>query len=399
MLHTSAPLSASNTQYAQQLRQGFRWLRFAAPLEAEYRAYGRRNEYPLVLWFSVICLALWGGYGLFDLWRIDAMALNAAQQGVLASLRVVRVAVSAAVALLLVCALWRAPMRVLHACLVLMGIALSCGAAYAVYAYRLLGVPHETVALVMIMVGLFTPFALHLWAQMAIAVLYLACIGVLAWVAPQPEVQAQMLRLGTELALCGVVFGFAAYWREHQRREQFLYRGDAYWLAMRDGLTGLFNRRMFNHHLTQILAQVQRESQPLALLLIDVDHFKPYNDLHGHPQGDMVLQQVGQVALACIGRPLDMAARVGGEEFAVLLYGSTAEHAHALGQSLVAGVRQRALAHGASPVAPVVTVSVGGAMMRPGDRPQTLYARADKVLYEAKNSGRDRCTWEEALQA
>ena len=94
-----------------------------------------------------------------------------------------------------------------------------------------------------------------------------------------------------------------------------------------------------------------------------------------------------------------MAARVGGEEFAVLLYGSTAEHAHALGQSLVAGVRQRALAHGASPVAPVVTVSVGGAMMRPGDRPQTLYARADKVLYEAKNSGRDRCTWEEALQA
>ena len=112
-----------------------------------------------------------------------------------------------------------------------------------------------------------------------------------------------------------------------------------------------------------------------------------------------MLQQVAQVALACIGRPLDMAARVGGEEFAVLLYGSSADHAQALGQSLVAGVRQRALAHGASPVADVVTVSVGGAMLQSEDRPQSLFARADRVLYQAKNNGRDRCSWEEALQA
>jgi diguanylate cyclase (GGDEF)-like protein len=168
---------------------------------------------------------------------------------------------------------------------------------------------------------------------------------------------------------------------------------------MRDALTGLYNRRMFNHHLEQVMAQARREGQPLALLIVDVDHFKAYNDLHGHPQGDAVLQQVAQVGLACIGRPLDIAARVGGEEFAVLLYGSSAEHARALGQSLVAGVRQRALAHGASPVADVVTVSVGGAMVQPEDRPQTLFARADRVLYQAKNNGRDRCHWEAALQA
>ena len=399
MLQIRPPLQASTTKYAQQLRRGFRWLRFDAPLEAEYRAYSHSDEYVRVLWFSALCLLLWGGYGLFDLWRIDAARLGAGQQPLLTALRVTRVAVTVAIALVLVGALWRAPMRWLHGALMGLGVALSCGAAFAVYAYKVFGVPHETAVLVMIMLGLFSPFAINLWAQLAMAALYLACVGALAWVAPQPEVQAQMLRLGVELALAALVFSFAAYWREHQRREQFLYRGDAHWLAMRDELTGLYNRRMFNHHLEQVMAQARREGQPLALLIVDVDHFKAYNDLHGHPQGDAVLQQVAQVGLACIGRPLDIAARVGGEEFAVLLYGSSAEHARALGQSLVAGVRQRALAHGASPVADVVTVSVGGAMLQPEDRPQTLFARADRVLYQAKNNGRDRCHWEAALQA
>ena len=392
-------LPASSTQYAQQLRQGFRWLRFGTALEAEYRAYCGRNEHRRVLWFSAICLVVWGGYSLFDLWRIDAALLDVRQQALLMSLHAVRVAVTAVIVLTLACALWRSPMRVLQAVLIVLGVTLSCGAAFSVYAYKVLGAPNEPAVLVMVMLGVFSPFAVSPWVQLLVALLYLACVGALAWAAPLPEVRAQMLRLEVVLALSALVFGFVAYWREHQRREQFLYRGDAHWLAMRDALTGLYNRRMFNHHLEQVMAQARREGQPLALLIVDVDHFKAYNDLHGHPQGDAVLQQVAQVGLACIGRPLDIAARVGGEEFAVLLYGSSAEHARALGQSLVAGVRQRALAHGASPVADVVTVSVGGAMLQPEDRPQTLFARADRVLYQAKNNGRDRCHWEAALQA
>lgn len=393
------PLLASSTQYAQQLRQGFRWLRFGPALEAEYRAYCSDNEYRRVLWFAAICLVLWAGYWLFDLWRIDAALLDARQRALLVPLRAVRAAGTAANLLVLGCALWRCPMRVLRATLTVMGVTFSCGAAFAVYVYKLLGVPHETTVLVVVMLGLFLPFAISLWAQLLVALLYLACVAALAWTAPLPEVAAQMWRLDVELALSALLFGLAAYWREYQRREQFLHRGDAHWLAMRDALTGLYNRRMFNHHIQQVMAQAQREGQPLALLLMDVDCFKSYNDSQGHLQGDAVLQQVAQVALACIGRTLDIAARVGGEEFAVLLYGSSADHARALGQSLVAGVRQRALPHGASTVAPVVTVSVGGAMLRPDDRAQTLYARADQMLYEAKNSGRDRCSWEEALQA
>lgn len=399
MIQMQQPLQASTTQYAQQLRQGFWWLRFAAPLEAEYRAYNNGNEYTRVLGFGLICLLVWGGFSVADLWRVDEAALSPLQQSLVMPLRAVRLVVIVAIAVVLVCAWRRSPVRVMQGALVLMGVALAWGAAFAVYAFKLLGLPHEAAILVMVMLGVFSPFGISLWAHLLVALLYLAFVAALAWAAPLPAVAAEMWRLDLVLALSALLFGFAAYWREYQRREQFLYRGDAHWLAMRDPLTGLYNRRMFHHHLAQVMAQAQREGQPVALLIADVDYFKAYNDHHGHLQGDMVLQQLSQVVLACIGRPLDIAARLGGEEFGVLLYGSSCEHAQALGQSLVAGVRQRALAHGASPVAPVVTLSVGGSMLRPQDQPQTLYARADQMLYEAKNGGRDRCHWEEALQA
>ncbi|MBS0292402.1 MAG: GGDEF domain-containing protein [Proteobacteria bacterium] len=393
------PLPASSTQYAQQLRQGFRWLRFGPALEAEYRSYCNSNECGRVLWFCVICLLLWGGYSLFDLWRIDAASLDAPQRALLRALHAVRGVVTAMIVVTMVSAQRRARVLVVQTAMVTLGVALSCGAAFAVYVYKRLGVPHETAILVAVMLGLFSPFAISLWTQLTMAVIYVACVGALAWVSPVPEVRSQMLHLGVELALSALVFAFGSYWREHQRREQFLYRGDAHWLAMRDALTGLYNRRMFNHHLNLLMAQARREGQPLALLLLDVDHFKSYNDNYGHQQGDAVLQQVAQVVLASIGRPLDLVARVGGEEFAVLLYGGSAVHAQALGQSLVMGMHQRALPHTASPVAKVVTVSVGGAMLSLQDEPRTLYARADRMLYEAKNGGRDRCCWEETLQA
>ncbi|MBS0390326.1 MAG: GGDEF domain-containing protein [Proteobacteria bacterium] len=393
------PLPASSTQYAQQLRQGFRWLRFGPALEAEYRNYCNSNEYGRVLWFCAICLLLWGGYSLFDLWRIDGALLDARQRALLTPLHALRLGVTVLIVLTLASAWRRASVRWVQATMIALGVALSCGSAMAVYVYKLLGVPHETAILVAVMMGLFLPFAISLWAQLAMAGLYVASVCILAWAAPLPAVRGEMLRLGVELGLSALVFAFGSYWREHQRREQFLYRGDAHWLAMRDALTGLYNRRMFNHHLALLMAQARREGQPLALLLLDVDYFKTYNDNYGHQQGDAVLQQVAQVVLASIGRPLDLVARVGGEEFAVLLYGGSAVHAQALGQSLVLGMHQRALPHAASPVAQMVTVSVGGAMLALQDEARTLYARADRMLYEAKNGGRDRCCWEETLQA
>lgn len=400
MLQIRPPLLASTTKYALQLRQGFGWLRFDAPLEAEYRAYcGGSGEYRRVLWFSGLSLLLWLAFALFGLWSVDAAGRPPAQQSLLEWLHALHLGVAVLIVLTLAGALWRAPLHLVHAALLLSSLALGCGAALVIYAQKLLGVPHEGALLVLVVVGLFTPFAISLWWHGLVALIFLACVTALAWAAPLPGVRAEMLRLDAVLALSALLFGCSAYWREHQRREQFLYRGDAHWLAMRDALTGLYNRRMFNHHLDQVMAHARREGLPLLLLLVDVDYFRAYNDSHGQQQGDAVLQQVAQVALACIGRPLDMVARVGGEKFAVLLYGSSAAHARALGQSLVAGVRQRALAHDASPVADVVTVSVGGAMLQPEDRPQSIYARAERVLHEAKSNGRDRCNWEAAFQA
>src|SRR5690606_39329772 len=117
-------------------------------------------------------------------------------------------------------------------------------------------------------------------------------------------------------------------------REQFLIRRLLRQLADRDSLTGLHNRRSFRRHLDTLWRQSQREGQPIAMLLGDIDHFKRYNDCYGHQAGDETLQEVALLFQMAARRPLDMAVRLGGEEFALLLYGSSAEDAREYAEEL-----------------------------------------------------------------
>jgi diguanylate cyclase (GGDEF)-like protein len=158
-----------------------------------------------------------------------------------------------------------------------------------------------------------------------------------------------------------------------------------------DPLTGLPNRRCFDEAKELELVRVQRHHRPLSLLLLDVDHFKRYNDAYGHAAGDDCLRAVAQVLQANF-RATDVVARVGGEEFAVLLPETTIDQAMVLGERLVERVRQRDIAHRASDIAPCVTISVGAAQfvaetMRDVD---VLIQHADAALYRSKNSGRNR---------
>lgn len=385
---------AAMTAYARQLAQGFRRLRFEPALEAEYQQDVGASLQARVRWAALLALAVWLGFSLFDLWRIAPDALTPAQRGTLELLRAVRIGVGTVAVCALLAALASPLTAVLRTALASLGTAMAFGAAYSVYAYKLLGIPDESSVLVLMMLALFLPLGWNLATQLLIALLYLGCVVGLALTAPLPAVAEAMLRVGAVLTLSLVVLSFGAYWREYLRREQFLYRKDAQWLALRDGLTGLYNRRMFTHHLEQALRQAQREARPLALMLLDVDHFKLYNDSHGHPAGDEVLRRLAAVLERCAGRPLDVAARLGGEEFALLLYDCAPGHARIAAQQLVDAVRGLGLAHRSSPVAPVVTVSAGAAMLEPGDQPAMLYSRADGLLYEAKHRGRDRCCWE-----
>lgn len=162
--------------------------------------------------------------------------------------------------------------------------------------------------------------------------------------------------------------------------------------AASDGLTGVSNRRHFDERLAQELQRAQREGEPVSLLLVDVDHFKRYNDHYGHQAGDACLQAVARALEREIYREPDLLARYGGEELVALLADTDADGARVVAERAVAAVRALALPHAASSTAPVVTVSAGAASLvpfAPEDGPRLLRL-ADAALYAAKQAGRDR---------
>ena len=158
-------------------------------------------------------------------------------------------------------------------------------------------------------------------------------------------------------------------------------------LSLRDALTGVYNRRSFDEQLSRDGRKV-----PLALLMLDVDLFKLYNDTFGHQAGDAALAAVAHAMEQSLLRGTDKVFRYGGEEFAVLLPNATEKAARAVAERIQRNVRALALPHPASSVAPVLTVSIGVALRTPDDKVDDteLITHADKALYRAKSSGRDR---------
>ena len=178
--------------------------------------------------------------------------------------------------------------------------------------------------------------------------------------------------------------------RTHLRLQAALASLDT--LAHRDGLTGLYNRRYFDEQFAVEVARHRRQGAALGVALVDVDHFKLYNDHYGHQLGDECLRAVAQALAQCTRRPGELVARYGGEEFVVLLPNSCEDEVQRYGQWICEHVAALQLPHAASPVAPHVTISVGLCSMAPevDDTPASLLEAADKALYEAKRGGRNR---------
>ena len=163
--------------------------------------------------------------------------------------------------------------------------------------------------------------------------------------------------------------------------------------AMQDPLTGIGNRRLFDETLQREQRRAARAEQPLALLMIDVDYFKLYNDTYGHQAGDYCLRAVAGAIAQLTRRPGDLAARFGGEEFVVLLPDTEATGALTLAERAQSSVRQLHIPHQGG-VDGIVTISVGVAVVWPqpvGDSGVDLVGLADAALYAAKAQGRDRC--------
>lgn len=190
------------------------------------------------------------------------------------------------------------------------------------------------------------------------------------------------------------VIGIGAYiaWGvDEAARRLFLERGALGDLAERDGLTGLRNRRAFDEHLLRVWQQSLRDRSTIAVLLIDLDHFKPYNDLYGHQAGDSCLRYVAQIVQRHARRPLDMAARYGGEEMAIVLYQVTPDHARAIAEQLRAAIDAARIEHRAAPKTGRVTASIGGAWIEATleRTPDDIVQLADEALYAAKQAGRN----------
>ncbi len=164
-------------------------------------------------------------------------------------------------------------------------------------------------------------------------------------------------------------------------------------LSALDPLTGAANRRAFEQRLDEEWRRASRDGTPLALLMIDIDHFKIYNDRLGHPAGDECLKTITRDLKARLRRPADFLARYGGEEFAIVLPDTDLSGAAIVAEDLRRRTLALGLRHPASPVAGVVTLSIGVAEAEPARRgwgPSKLVEAADRALYKAKRLGRNQ---------
>jgi len=368
--------------YADQLSLGFRLLRFVRPLEAEYRQYMNEDSFDLKRIALSVGMVLWLAFAVLDFSLIQGPQLwwmLAVRMGVLA--------------MLMICAFLILQRKHVH---LLVPLSLTCigglglGAAAVVAIAHTVDPTYPYEGLLLVCMAAYFLVGLRLSEAVFSSLLVLlayVCLEMLAGL-PIPRLINNVLFL-----LFGNVMGaVGCYLLEFKSREHFLVSRLMRVLADHDSLTGLHNRRSFNRQLERLWRQAQRERQSLALLLCDIDHFKAYNDCYGHQAGDNVLQRVGTVLVDAARRPLDMSVRLGGEEFAVLLYDITDAQARERAEVLREALEKLGIQHERSTTARMVTMSIGVACLLPAEERDMaqLYERADRALYEAKAFGRNQ---------
>jgi two-component system, chemotaxis family, response regulator WspR len=184
-----------------------------------------------------------------------------------------------------------------------------------------------------------------------------------------------------------------AYRALHESQQQLMEKNlELLRLSKVDGLTGLSNRRYFNEYLEAEWKRATRSQEPLSILMIDVDHFKQYNDTYGHVAGDQVLKKIALALKDCCQRSTDLAARFGGEEFIIILPNTPAFNISFIGNKICRAVEDLNIPHVASSIGEFLTISVGAAtaIPEPGEPFSALVDAADRALYEAKRMGRNR---------
>jgi len=374
--HESFPDSA----YARELRGGFSELRFAPDLERLFQAFHLKRARARVRFFQ-LALGLLAIGAAVDLTVLDAVPLKAVALGWLG------VVIPSCLALAL--ASWSRLYERLYlpaARLLLPVIAVI--SAVGIADRRIAGHPDLFYFLTSFSIAVFflggQRFREALLVNTLMVGAFVLALAHAGWAAPA------VLYYVTVLVITSAAGAFVYQGVERQLRTSFLERGLLSEMVARDGLTGLKNRGAFDDDYARLWQQATRDRRALAVLLIDVDHFKAYNDRYGHQAGDRALRRVAQVAQRFGRRPLDIAARYGGEEFLVVLYDLGAEHVREIAEELRESIQALGIQHDDSP-AGVVTASIGVSIVspRPGRSPEDAVQLADEALYAAKRAGRN----------
>ena len=372
-----------DSPHARQLRAGFPWLTFDAVLEAEFRLRNFDDTLPHTR--VNLCLAV-----------LFTIAFSALDSSVLGP------------------ELNRFP-SMIRMLIIVPALLIALAASFAsqrhryyppliIVALTILGLSGVAIQIVAALGGISS-----LFPGLMITILFIYLMSGLIFyhaVAANVLVMFTFLAAGTALMLPGHQFSHdalallgtnlfgasVAYMHEKTSRKRFLEACLLREMVARDGLTGIQNRRMFDQHITRVWQQAVREAKRVAVLLIDIDCFKDYNDHYGHQAGDECLRAVAVSLSQCARRPLDFVARYGGEEFAIVLYQASHEYVAEVLTRIQRSVAELNIPHDALRVASRLTVSIGAAFVLPAANRSVegLIQLADEALYRAKEEGRNR---------
>jgi diguanylate cyclase (GGDEF)-like protein len=403
---TRAPLQASASdlagpvsgcsEFEDVLAQGFKTLQFPLALEARYLQDKASDRLRLIRLGAIFALAL-----NFVLLLADWFMVPDQFQMALA-LRLLIQAPLTIVGLFCLPAARRSVRELLAFVLGLMAAGITCYLSVTSTAPL---APDYLVVLFMIALFNGGVIRMRFWMAVRAACMVMAIFLFGVLLVPNPPV-AVLISAAVVMVSSAVFALFSSYRSEHEERANWLMsqhqellheevahsNRQLHRLSRFDPLTDMANRRHFDEFLQQVWSRARCDGKQVALLMIDIDHFKHYNDRYGHVQGDLCLQEVAKALKGHLRQPEDLIARYGGEEFVAVIPGATMDMAMAAANRVRQGVADLKLAHEASPGLKQVTLSIGVACMRGNEAdasPEHLIAAADAALYRAKEIGRN----------
>ncbi|MCQ4269305.1 MULTISPECIES: diguanylate cyclase [Pseudomonas] len=392
--HSSAA-EFSDTPYGRQLLRGFRLLLFKPELEAEFRRFLDRQARGAQRVAALLLIIAVGGY----LYAERVLFPHDDPQW-LSRLTVLRlVELSPGVLVLLLSFFSKTYQARANQLFPMLLVLIGVVAAIIDIQYELAAQPYAfRYGAGLLIISSFFFLGMTFWHSLLCALSIVAIdVFMASQILPSDRLPEHWIAVSYYLLLL-VIGAISRYVHEYSQRQQFLMRKLLGWVAAHDALSELPNRRSHDEALRQRLAQARRDDVPVSLLLLDLDDFKAYNDRLGHPAGDALIGEFARLLASFARRPLDQAARVGGEEFALLLYDCTEDAAQQIASQVLAALRRQAIAHPASAQGRV-GVSIGIATLQPGQNAGQLYSAADAALYRAKQAGKNRFAGPDELSA